>query len=438
MKVLHIVHSFPPEYKGGTETYVMNLALRQHRTGCEVHVLCGSTREGKRVLRQKERLGPIRVLRLFKQAADGPYKAVPNYPRLSKEIRDELRRLNPDVVHVHHWHHLTDDLVRMAAADRFPVVLTLHDFFSVCPLFFRIRPDAREICPNTQAVEACTDCIARTYSVPAGALSRDLELRRKRFGEEVRAASHVYTFSMAVAQFYMGIPWFPPVRIHVSPIGLMQPLRRAPVKENNRPLRVVSWGGQIEVKGTHLLLEAAASPRLKGRIELHVFGRILEDAYQARLERLASRCGATLHGSFSEPEKESLGRRFDLAVFPTQAFETYSIVIDEALGMGLPVVATSPGAQSERVGGAGRIVPSGDVGALVDAIEAFLDPTIRRQATEAAARIRVGTMDGHWARLRKVYQGLKGRRQPRKFPPPLIAPPLGRGAGRAFPGKEKE
>lgn len=431
MKVLHIVHSFPPEYKGGTETYVMNLALRQHRTGCEVHVLSGSTRDGESVPRRRERLGPIRVLRLFKQASDGPYKAVPNYPRLSEEIRGALRRLNPDVVHVHHWHHLTDDIVRMAVADRFPVVLTLHDFFSVCPLFFRIRSSAHEICPGDQAFEECTDCITRAYSVPSDPLSRDLVLRRESFGAEVRTASHVTTFSMAVAQFYMNIPWFPSVPIHVSPIGLMQPLRRAPLKENSRPLRVVTWGGQIEVKGTHLLLEAAASPKLKGRMDLHIFGRVLDEAYRVRLERLASRCGATLHGTFTEPQKESLGRRFDVAVFPTQAFETYSIVIDEALGMGLPVVATSPGAQSERVGGAGRIVPAGDVPALVEALEAFMDPQIRRQAAEAAARIRVGTMDEHWLRLRKVYRRLKGRRRPRKFSKPFIATPL----GRSFPGK---
>ncbi|MFH2000454.1 MAG: glycosyltransferase, partial [Planctomycetota bacterium] len=150
----------------------------------------------------------------------------------------------------------------------------------------------------------------------------------------------------------------------------------------------------------------AQRPELREKIEVHLLGRITPGAYGDRLREEASRCGAVLHGFFPEEEKAELGNRYDLAVFPTQAFETYSIVVDEALAMGMPVVATSPGAQSERVGHAGRVVPAGDVDALAKAIGEFLNPKVREKAALAAAGTRVGTMDKHWMMLNEVYQDL--------------------------------
>lgn len=428
MKILHVVHNFPPEYRGGTESYVLNLSLRQVRTQHKVLVVSGSIIEDSPVPQRKERFGPVNVIRIFKQPADGPYKVWPNFPGMSARIRALIRGFGPDLVHVHHWHHLSDDMVRIAAADRIPVVLTLHDFFALCPRFFRVKPGTHAVCPSGQSPGECYDCIRSEYAIPPAELASDLYQRRCNMSDEVRAASYVYTFARAVADFYRDVAWFPTVPIEVRPIGLLRPLSPASPRKVDGRLKVVTWGGQTEVKGTHLLLEAAARPALKKRIEVHVLGRIMASTYGERLESLAKACGAKLHGFFPEDEKPLLGKRYDLAVFPTQAFETYSIVVDEALAMGMPVIATTPGAQSERIGKAGAVVPVGNVDALADAIESFLDPKTRERAARNAATQYVGTLDAHWIDLSNVYHRLTapgvGRRQRSYFRVPWIPRPV--------------
>ncbi|MHC4941886.1 MAG: glycosyltransferase family 4 protein [Planctomycetota bacterium] len=448
MNILHFVHNFPPEFRGGTESYVLNLSLRQIRTGHRVRVVSGSAREDAGIDSLKELFGPVQVLRLFKRPDDGPYKVWPYFPRISDEVRKAIRTFQPDVVHVHHWHHLSDDIARIAAADRIPVVLTLHDFFSVCPRFFRAKPGADKICPSAQSPGECYDCIRQEYAIPPMELSNDLYERRTNMAEEVKAATYVYTFSRSVADFFQEIPWFPDVPIHAHPIGLLHSLRRSEPREEAFPLRLATWGGHTEVKGTHLLLEAASLPWLRDKIRVNILGRIVAGAYRDRLEGLAEACGAKLLGYFPEPEKDTLGERFDVAVFPTQAFETYSIVIDEALAMGMPVITTRPGAQSERVGEAGVVVPAGDVEALADAIDSFLDAGTRLEAARAAGRLRVGTVDDHWLRLSCVYSDLtakgKGRISRSLGFHPFITRRTAHGAARPgcvsrnFAGKQEE
>jgi glycosyltransferase involved in cell wall biosynthesis len=414
MKILHFVHNFPPEFRGGTESYVLNLSLRQIRTGHRVRVVSGSAREDSRTDHSRELFEGVQVLRLFKRPGDGPYKVWPHFPRVSDEVRRAIRAFQPDAVHVHHWHHLSDDIARIAAADRIPVVMTLHDFFSVCPRFFRAKPGADRICSSGQSPGECFDCIRQEYAIPPKELSDDLYARRTNMADEVKAATYVYTFSRSVADFFQEIPWFPDVPIRAHPIGLLHSLRTSEPRDEAFPLRLATWGGHTEVKGTHLLLEAASLPFLRDKVRVNLLGRIVAGAYRDRLEGLAEACGAKMLGYFPEPEKDTLGERFDVAVFPTQAFETYSIVIDEALAMGMPVITTRPGAQSERVGDAGLVVPAGNVEALADAIDSFLDDRMRLEAAAAARRVRVGTVDEHWLRLWEVYSGLtaegRGRR----------------------------
>jgi glycosyltransferase involved in cell wall biosynthesis len=314
------------------------------------------------------------------------------------------------------------------------VVLTLHDFFPVCYRFFRVKPGEREVCEPSMSPSECFSCARQEYRPWPRELVDALYARRSSMGEEIKSASYLYTFSKTVAAFYrripflpsldidvlpMGstwIPFLPSLDIDVLPMGLLRPLFLSEPREACRPLMIAAWGGHNEVKGTHLLLEAAAREELKNKVEVHILGRIVDPDYKKRLQDLAQGCAAVFHGYFPEAEKDSLGRRYDLAVFPTQAFETYSIVVDEALSMGMPVIATSPGAQSERLEGGGIVVPSGDVDALAEGILSFLDDRFRILKAQKAAAARVGTMDRHWLKLSRVYEDLvfKSPRQGRR------------------------
>jgi glycosyltransferase involved in cell wall biosynthesis len=74
----------------------------------------------------------------------------------------------------------------------------------------------------------------------------------------------------------------------------------------------------------------------------------------------------------------------DLAVSNSSS-EGFPNVVAEAMACGVPCVVTDAGASAQVVGDTGRVVPAGDVGALVEGIRAALDDPV--DPTECRARI---------------------------------------------------
>jgi glycosyltransferase involved in cell wall biosynthesis len=84
----------------------------------------------------------------------------------------------------------------------------------------------------------------------------------------------------------------------------------------------------------------------------------------------------------------------DLVVLPSR-FESYGMVVAEALARGLPVAASAVGGVLEAMGGApvggvpGLLVPPGDAPALASALQAWLDdPALRERLAGFAERRR--------------------------------------------------
>ncbi|MBI5435354.1 MAG: alpha-(1-2)-phosphatidylinositol mannosyltransferase, partial [Planctomycetes bacterium] len=89
------------------------------------------------------------------------------------------------------------------------------------------------------------------------------------------------------------------------------------------------------------------------------------------------------------------------AAFPSRLAESYGLVVDESLALGLPTWVSDRGALGERLGAAGRILPAEDVAAWTDAFESLLSrpsmldaarlalPNSPRRAADAAAELEV-------------------------------------------------
>ncbi|WP_051149312.1 glycosyltransferase family 4 protein [Litchfieldella anticariensis] len=148
-------------------------------------------------------------------------------------------------------------------------------------------------------------------------------------------------------------------------------------------------------KGHEVLIEALAS--LTGRDwQCDCIGGLDRDP--AHTERVAESIAAHKLGDrlrlLGERPPERLGEAYhhaDLFVLPSH-YEGYGMVVTEALARGLPVITTTGGALAHTLpAGAGIAVPPGNVAALRDALQQWLDDSelrarLRRGAREARGR----------------------------------------------------
>ncbi|MBM3985606.1 MAG: glycosyltransferase, partial [Planctomycetes bacterium] len=140
MKVAHLVHQFPPEFRGGTEACVESLAAAQRARGDAVLVVAGSDERHAEGLVRRETVAGTPVARVLRRPGEN-YSMDWRLPRVAAQVVGVVREFAPDVVHLHHALNLSGDLAARLSAAGLPVVATLHDFTLVCARFFLARPD---------------------------------------------------------------------------------------------------------------------------------------------------------------------------------------------------------------------------------------------------------------------------------------------------------
>jgi glycosyltransferase involved in cell wall biosynthesis len=171
-------------------------------------------------------------------------------------------------------------------------------------------------------------------------------------------------------------------------------------------------GLETAIKALALLQHLGSPPRLVIRGATHPNVKRREgDAYRDGLVDLIGELG--LQGSvemsdayMTPTELESLIHSADMALIPYDTTEqvTSGVLVD-AIGAGLPVVATSfPHSLELLSSGAGRVVPQQDPKAMAAAIEALLtDPSALADAGEEAMRV---GRDFAWPRVAFKYERL--------------------------------
>ena len=113
--------------------------------------------------------------------------------------------------------------------------------------------------------------------------------------------------------------------------------------------------------------------------------------YRSTLESLASRLGPENHitwlGHIPYAQFQLQYAEADLFLMPTRRYEGGPLVISEALGSRVPVVATDRGGTADSVGPAGIVVPVSDIDALACAVRHILgDAELHAQLRETARK----------------------------------------------------
>lgn len=358
------------EFQGGTERVVDAQARALAELGHEVRLLAGTDRPGDAPL--AERQGDFALTMLPRAAHEG-YALDLRRPRLELLARAELR--DASLAHVHGFETLSSGLVR-ALAREVPVCVTLHDHLASCARFFRAPTGGVAACPTDRSLSACarcvgTDCPERTPEE----LERALGLRRAEFEAELAAAARVFVPSAHFAAELQRVLHVPAERLHVVRHGLTRALPRTPVRapwDGARPLEVLHFGNLARAKGTLDLVRAlAALPA--GAARLTLAGPAVEPGLEAELDLARGALALRRVASYDTAGLAELAAAADLAAFPSRLTESYGLVVEEALALGLPAWVAERGALPEHLAcGAGRVLPAGDPSAWTRAFQELL------------------------------------------------------------------
>ena len=159
------------------------------------------------------------------------------------------------------------------------------------------------------------------------------------------------------------------------------------------PVSLLFVGNLIPRKGLHTLLDALA--RLpKNAFRLDVAGNPgVDPAYTAAIQRRIAALGlgadVCLHGAVAGDALAALYRRAQVLALPS-SYEGFGIVYLEAMGFGLPCIATTAGAAGEVIAGGetGWLVPPEDASALAERLQRLADDPGLLERMSLAARQR--------------------------------------------------
>jgi glycosyltransferase involved in cell wall biosynthesis len=168
-------------------------------------------------------------------------------------------------------------------------------------------------------------------------------------------------------------------RFHVVPnlvdTSLFTPIEKAFTREDNRK-RLLLVALLDPKKGVPYLLKALA--RLKEKRDDFVLDIVGNGQNRSEYEELASKLGLKdsvhFHGRLeTKDEVAEFMERCDVFVLPS-LFETFGVVLIEAMACGKPVIATDIGGPNEIViKEVGELVPPGDSESLAKTIDYMLD-----------------------------------------------------------------
>jgi glycosyltransferase involved in cell wall biosynthesis len=259
------------------------------------------------------------------------------------QIRQKLRELKPDVVHVHNTMPLISPSVYSACHDeQIPVVHTLHNYKLICPGAYLYRQG-----------KVCEECIGKKVPYPAIANScyRGSAAQTTVAVAGLAVNNYIKTYQRKV-NIYIALTQFarqkfidaglPPEKIAVKPNFVSTDIHLG----QHQGGYALFVGKLVKYKGIETLLKAWHL--LDENIPLKIVGQgPLEILLKSNLPNNVEYLGA-----LARDEVLSLMQDASLLIFPSEWYEGFPMTITEAFATGLPVIAS-------RIGGIPEIVKEG-------------------------------------------------------------------------------
>ncbi len=270
--------------------------------------------------------------------------ALPWNPSTVRQIRRQLDRFRPDLVHVHNFFPLISPAVFHAIGDKAASVLTLHNYRLFCPAAIPMREG-----------KVCTDCLERRSVMPAlrHACYRNSRIATLPLAFGIELHRRLSTWTRQVDAFITLSDF---QREQMTAAGLPRELTH--VKANFTPgeIHPLPWsqrrdcvlfvGRLSEEKGVRTLIQAWDRWQ-QNAPELRIIG---DGPLAGELAERSRHLPVRLLGQVSADQAKQEIAAAKLLVMPSQWFEGFPMVIAEALASGTPVSTSRIGPLPDIVG----------------------------------------------------------------------------------------
>ena len=327
-------------------------------------------------------------------------------PHLPEAFGVLMEAYEPDVVHFHHYLHIGIEAAALVKKLRpaTKVVLTLHEYLAICTNDGQLFTKSHEICEGYAPERCATKCFPTIK--PSAFFMREITIKS--------ALSFVDDFvapSVFLARQY--IAWgIPSHRITVVENPLLPGVNV--YRPNSRRLvnvleeMRIGFFGQINFyKGLDIVVEGI---RLARRLGVNVtlgihgnFSTVATDAYIETLKASIANLGemASYQGIYTQSEVHALMENYHFVVMGSRWYENSPVVIQEAIGAGVPLIVPNHGGMAEKAAGVGLMYRPGDASDLAALLAGVTGESY--QETKAAVMARAASAEGHRiAHLEKV------------------------------------
>lgn len=431
MRALIAAHHFPPTHTGGAELRAYRTASHLRDEHNDVHVICVEsidTVDSGELAFDDTLYDRLPVRRLSFDLRQTPDSYLWSYDNrwIGEHLRTYLKEITPDIFHLIGGYLMSGRALRVARELDIPTVVSLTDFWFLCPRISLLRSDGRRCMPPVEA-SVCARCLGeekRRFRFLAQVLPEKLtavfwrsrgdalarvKARRSFLQDTLNQVDVIISPSRFLRRVHVdaGIR---ADHIVVSRQGRDFPdLTPALLKKTSSDRLRVGYIGQIApLKGIHILFEAVK--RLDGvPMVVSVYGdQTRFPGYTRRLEGMArDDSRLELSGRFVPTELSRVLQEVDVIVVPSIWYENSPNVILEAFAHRTPVVASDLGGMAELVrdGENGLLFKTGDASSLADRLRRLVEePDLTKALRTGIEPVR--GVEQEMRELQTIYDGL--------------------------------
>lgn len=266
-----------------------------------------------------------------------------SYPSYNNEYYNMVEGIVKDFaidgVHVHHMMHHYFDLVNIIKKYNLFTVVSLHDFYSVCPLTNKMYCQ-KTYCGNPSP-EKCRECLVKTLDIKQNMIKDWREMWQELFAVSKKIIVPSNSCKEEIKMTYKDLK----IEVIEHGVDLEKSQEILDIHDQTETFNVAFLGALGVIKGSDILYDILTEKKVKN-FNLHLFGQFDRILSKKMLKKIND------HGRYKREELKSLLKENNIKLICLLSIcpETYSYTLTEALACGIPVLVSNiGGALTERV-----------------------------------------------------------------------------------------